>query len=146
LLEASPGQAARYGAVLEPGEIESLKPAENGFRARLDARPIAARKVLLATGIVDEKPALPSLPEFIYRGGMRLCPICDGYEAMDKRIAVIGPLQKAIRKALFLRTLYGASKVKCQFHSASKVKCQFHSLSSSKFLCSIWRPFLRPDP
>jgi thioredoxin reductase (NADPH) len=60
--------------------------------------------VLLATGIVDEKPALPSLQEFIYRGGVRFCPICDGYEAMDKRIAVVGPLQKAMRKALFLRT------------------------------------------
>jgi thioredoxin reductase (NADPH) len=104
LLEELRGQAARYGAVLELGEIESLEPAENGFRARLDARAIAARKVLLATGIFDEKPALPSLPEFIYRGGVRFCPICDGYEAMDKRIAVVGPLQKAIKKALFLRT------------------------------------------
>jgi thioredoxin reductase (NADPH) len=104
LLEELRAQAARYGAVLEPGEIESLEPAENGFRARLDLRAIAARKVLLATGIVDEKPALPSLPEFIYRGGVRFCPICDGHEAMDERIAVVGPLQKAIKKALFLRT------------------------------------------
>jgi thioredoxin reductase (NADPH) len=104
LLEGLRAQAARYGAVLQPGEIESLEPAETGFRARLDARAIAARKVLLATGIVDEKPALPSLAEFIYRGGVRFCPICDGYEAMDKRIAVVGPLHKAIRKALFLRT------------------------------------------
>jgi thioredoxin reductase (NADPH) len=104
LLEELRAQAARYGAVLEPGTIESLEPAENGFRARLDVRAIAARRVLLATGIVDEKPALPSLPEFIYHGGVRFCPICDGYEAMDKRIAVVGPLQKAMRKALFLRT------------------------------------------
>jgi hypothetical protein len=53
LLEALPGQAARYGAVLEPGDIESLKPAENGFQARLDARPIAARKVLMGSGVLS---------------------------------------------------------------------------------------------
>jgi thioredoxin reductase (NADPH) len=97
-------QAERYGAVLHRGTIDSLEPDENGFRARHDGGVISARKVLLATGIVDEKPALPSLPEFIYRGGVRFCPICDGFEAMDERIAVIGPLKQALKKALFLRT------------------------------------------
>ena len=96
-------QATRYGAVLEHGTVESLEPAGQMMHARLGGRTFTARKVLLATGIVDEKPALPSLPEFIYRGGVRFCPICDGYEAMDKRIAVVGPLAKAIKKALFLR-------------------------------------------
>jgi thioredoxin reductase (NADPH) len=60
--------------------------------------------VVLATGLIDEKPNLPSLREFVYRGGVRFCPICDGYEAMDQRIGVIGPLEQAIKKALFLRT------------------------------------------
>ena len=97
-------QAARYGAVLERGIIEVLELSGGRFRAHLDARTVTARKVLLATGIVDEKPALPSLPEFIYRGGVRFCPICDGYEAMDRRVAVVGPVSKAIKKALFLRS------------------------------------------
>src|SRR5262245_29965903 len=96
-------QARRYGAALEHGTVESLHPAGQTLHARIDGQTLAARKVLLATGIVDEKPALPSLPEFIYRGGVRFCPICDGYEVMDKRIAVVGPFAKAIKKALFLR-------------------------------------------
>jgi thioredoxin reductase (NADPH) len=104
LLTELQAQADRYGAVLRRGMVESLTPSEGGLRARFDGHTVTARKVLLATGIVDEKPALPSLPDFIYRGGVRFCPICDGYEAMDKRIGVVGPLQQAIKKALFLRT------------------------------------------
>jgi thioredoxin reductase (NADPH) len=96
--------AERYGAVRERGKVEMLETCEPGLRAKFDGGAITARKVLLATGIVDEKPALPSLPEFIYRGGVRFCPVCDGYEAMDKRIAVVGRLRRAVKKALFLRT------------------------------------------
>jgi thioredoxin reductase (NADPH) len=103
LLQKLRAQAARYGARLEHGTVEDLKPDGDAMRAALGGRTILARKAVLATGIVDAKPALPSLPEFIYRGGVRFCPICDGFEAMDKRIAVVGPLAKAIRKALFLR-------------------------------------------
>jgi thioredoxin reductase (NADPH) len=97
-------QAQDYGAVLEQNTVAKLEVDGSGFVARCEARTLAARKIILATGIVDEKPALPSLPEFIYRGEVRFCPICDGFEAMDKRIAVVGPLRKAIKKALFLRT------------------------------------------
>ena len=104
LLQKLRAQATRYGARLETGTVQDLKPAGETLRARLDGRTIVARKVVLATGIIDAKPDLPSLPEFIYRGGVRFCPICDGFEAMDKRIGVVGPLDKAIKKALFLRT------------------------------------------
>lgn len=104
LLAELHAQAARYGARLHRGTVEQLTRDKNGLTAKFDGRTVVARKVLLATGIIDEKPALPSLPEFIYRGGVRFCPICDGFEAMDKRIGVIGPLHGAIKKALFLRT------------------------------------------
>ena len=97
-------QAHEYGAVLEQNTVAKLEADGSGFVARCKARSLAARTIIMATGIVDEKPALPSLPEFIYRGEVRFCPICDGFEAMDRRIAVVGPLRKAIKKALFLRT------------------------------------------
>jgi thioredoxin reductase (NADPH) len=97
-------QAERYGARLERASVEMLEPGEKGFHARSDAEAWTASRVILATGIVDEKPVLPSLPAFIYRGGVRFCPVCDGFEEMDRHIAVIGPLQRAVKKALFLRT------------------------------------------
>lgn len=99
-------QAAEYGAVLRQGRVDALTRHDNGFQVEIDGAKAAlsARTVLLATGIVDEKPALPSLSEFIYRGGVRFCPICDGFEATDRRIGVLGPLRNAVKKALFLRT------------------------------------------
>jgi thioredoxin reductase (NADPH) len=35
---------------------------------------------------------------------LRYCPICDGYEATDKRIAVLGAATVASKKALFMRS------------------------------------------
>jgi thioredoxin reductase (NADPH) len=103
-------QAAEYGALLREGRVDALVRHDGGFRAEIGGdtlgaeTALVAKTVVLATGIIDDKPALPSLREFIYRGGVRFCPICDGFEAIDRRIAVIGPLRNAIKKALFLRT------------------------------------------
>src|SRR6185503_9175240 len=44
------------------------------------------------------------LEEVVYRGSIRFCPICDGYEVLDKRIGVLGSVKSACNKALFLRT------------------------------------------
>jgi thioredoxin reductase (NADPH) len=104
LLQRLREQAARYGAVVERGRVEMIDPVEGGFCARLEKGTVNARRILLATGIVDRKPNLPSLTSLIYRGNVRLCPICDGYEVQDQRVAVLGPLREAVKKALFLRT------------------------------------------
>lgn len=104
LLEKLRVQAAEYGALLRAGEITGLARTETGFLANLAGETLAARTVLLATGVVDGKPALPGGAELIYNGVVRFCPICDGYEATDKRIGIMGPVRSVLRKALFLRT------------------------------------------
>ena len=35
---------------------------------------------------------------------IRFCPICDGYEAIDRRVGVLGDIEAGGKKALFLRT------------------------------------------
>src|SRR5579871_5239345 len=97
-------QAERYGAVVTHGTVTDLKRDHNGFTAKLGDTIIFARKVLLASGLVDCKPALPNLREIIYRGNIRLCPICDGYEVIDRQVAVLGPVKEAVKKLLFLST------------------------------------------
>ena len=97
-------QAERYGAVVTHGAVTQIERTQNGFTARLGDTIVESRKVLLATGVVDRKPALPNLREIIYRGNIRLCPICDGYEAIDRSVAVLGPVKEAVKKLLFLRT------------------------------------------
>jgi thioredoxin reductase (NADPH) len=106
LLQRLREQATLYGAVLENGEVAGLERTskDGGFIARCGGEDILARCVLLATGLVDERPPIDGFGASVYTGAVRFCPICDGYEAMDRRIGVLGSLQSAGKKALFLRT------------------------------------------
>ncbi|MER9230434.1 NAD(P)/FAD-dependent oxidoreductase [Mesorhizobium sp. M0664] len=96
-------QATRFGASVVHDTIVSLRKTKAGFLAAA-LSPIRARSVLIATGVVDILPDLPGATDMIQAGVLRLCPICDGYEAIDKRVAVIGPAEHAVKKALFMRT------------------------------------------
>jgi thioredoxin reductase (NADPH) len=97
-------QLARYGGTVQQATVEQLRASEDGFTAQAGRHTVRARKVLMATGLVDEKPELANLEEGVRAGWVRYCPICDGYEARDQRIGVIGELDAAGAKALFLRT------------------------------------------
>lgn len=97
-------QALEFNAVIEPGRVEAVERDGDGFRARLNGREIRARAVLLATGVVDHHPDLPGVERAIERSLVRICPICDGYEAIDKAVAIIGQDDKGVREAAFLRT------------------------------------------
>ena len=97
-------QAEEYGAVVMPGRVEALARDGDGFVAQVDGRAIYARAVLLATGVVDHHPDLPGVERAVQRSLVRVCPICDGYEATDKAVAVIGHSDKGAREAAFMRT------------------------------------------
>jgi thioredoxin reductase (NADPH) len=104
LLASLREQAEENGARLQEGRVEKLHKADSVFVARVGNAEIRAKRLLLATGIVDESPELAGLKDAIYRGALRFCPICDAFEALDMRIGVLGPLHTAAGKAQFLRT------------------------------------------
>jgi thioredoxin reductase (NADPH) len=105
LLERLREQAREYGVDITAGSVGRLEREAGHFRATGDdGANWAARYVILATGIVDAMPAMPGLEDAIARNVVRLCAVCDGYEASDERIAVFAPVDVAIRHALFLRT------------------------------------------
>lgn len=97
-------QAAQFGAKIETGRVTALARDGGGFAATADGNTVQARTVLVATGLVDHRPPTAGLRDGIAHGSIRFCPICDGYEAIDKRVGVLGPFAHAGRKALFLRT------------------------------------------
>ncbi|CAN5313976.1 NAD(P)/FAD-dependent oxidoreductase [soil metagenome] len=97
-------QAEEYGAVIESGSVESLTTVEGGFVARLNGRDVRVRAVLLATGVVDHHPNLPGVENAVRRALVRICPICDGYEATGQTVAVIGDSDAGVREAAFIRT------------------------------------------
>ncbi|MDQ3126637.1 MAG: NAD(P)/FAD-dependent oxidoreductase [Pseudomonadota bacterium] len=104
ILQRMTEQAVEYGAVVEAGCVESLARDRDRFIARLNGRDVPVRAVLLASGVVDHHPDLPGVERAIERSLVRICPICDGYEAIDKAVAVIGDDDKGLREAAFLRT------------------------------------------
>jgi thioredoxin reductase (NADPH) len=105
LLARMLAQAETYGAVRELAEVTGLRALDQGFGVRVGEREHAARSVLLATGVVNNRPDMPAAlhDEALARGLLRYCPICDGYEVTDQRIAVIGTGGHGAREALFLR-------------------------------------------
>jgi len=103
--------AARYGVVPLAGRVAALRRAGGGgFEAEVEApdggRRLRARRVLLATGAVDVEPDLPDLPDAVRRGLVRYCPICDGYESRERRIAVIGHGAHGLGEAVFIARTY----------------------------------------
>ena len=104
ILKRMTEQAVEYGAVIEAGQVEKLAREGDGFVARLNGREVRVRAVLLATGVMDHHPDLPGVERAIERSLVRICPICDGYEAIDKAVAVIGDDHMGVREAAFLRT------------------------------------------
>ena len=98
-------QAEQYGAVREAAEVTSIERAGDDFTVAVGERSYPARTVLLATGVVNNRPAMPDdvHDEGLRRGLVRYCPICDGYEVTDKRVGIIGTGDHGMREALFLR-------------------------------------------
>jgi thioredoxin reductase (NADPH) len=107
-------QAEEHGVVVTHGRIEALARDRGGDASCLFvARDAAggewrAATVILATGIVDRLPDVEggpdALADAIDAGTLRLCAICDAYEAQDSRIAVLAPGEEARTHAAFLRT------------------------------------------
>ena len=102
---------ARYGKRVVEGAVTALRKEKCGFAARIEAnagavREVRARRVLLATGADDVEPVLPDLPDAVRQGLVRYCPICDGYEARGKRIAVIGHGDRGLGEAVFVARTY----------------------------------------
>ena len=59
----------------------------------------SSRKLLVATGLLDDLPEIPGFAEF-YGRGVYTCPYCDGWEHRDRPIAVYGPGERCVGLAL----------------------------------------------
>ena len=106
LLRRMRDQARRFGAVREEKRVEHLARTADHFTVGTDSGTYTARSVLLATGVVNRRPdALDDAlhDEALARGLLRYCPVCDGYEVTDKRVAVLGTGGHGTAEAVFLR-------------------------------------------
>ena len=108
LLESLSEQASLYGAERRQAQARLLARTAEGFEVVVDEpegeRKLTARFVLLATGVVDRLPDLADIEAAIIAARVRMCPICDAYEAIDRKIAVLGDSDLGAREAVFLTT------------------------------------------
>ena len=108
MLDRQRENLAQYGITPRRTQVTALARGNDHFAATLDddPAPLLARRVLLATGAVDIEPNLPDHAEALKRGLIRYCPICDGYEARGKRVAVLGHGARGLGEAVFLARSY----------------------------------------
>ena len=118
LYAAGRDEVTRYGGRVETGRVTALtrersressretsRDGDGGlFRVEFGSRTVAARRLLIATGLRDE---LPDVPGLAARWGIDVlhCPYCHGWEVRDKRIGVLATGPNAVHQALLFRQL-----------------------------------------
>jgi thioredoxin reductase (NADPH) len=113
LLDNLQVQLERYGGSVMRGEVVSLRLDDGHFVAGYAAddagaddevAEIHALTVLLATGVADGGLPIENWREAVANGSVRLCPVCDGFDVIDKKIAVATSETNPVGHALFMRT------------------------------------------
>ncbi len=96
-----------YGAEIVDDTVVAVaaNPGGGGFRVDLAGGAVVdGRRVLLATGLVDELPDIPGVAEQWGRGVLH-CPYCHGWEVRDQRSAVVATGPMSAHQALLFRQL-----------------------------------------
>jgi len=81
--------------------VEPLESAGSGFAVTHRGGAVTTRTVLIATGLREVLPKLPTLRAF-YGTSIHSCMECDGYEYADRPIALIGHTDDLAERALLL--------------------------------------------
>jgi thioredoxin reductase len=106
LLEAGRSEVRGYGGQIIQGRVCSARRAdEDTFEVTLDdGRTILARRLLVATGLVDELPPIDGVRE---RWGHDVihCPYCHGWEVRDRTVGVLATSATFMHQVLLFRQL-----------------------------------------
>ncbi|WP_432520187.1 NAD(P)/FAD-dependent oxidoreductase [Kineococcus sp. SYSU DK006] len=106
LLARGRAEARAYGVRVVDGLVTGASGTLDDFALEVDggALHVRARRVVLATGLVDELPELPGVREAWGRSVLH-CPFCHGWEVRGQRIAVLGRDERALHQVLLFRRL-----------------------------------------
>jgi thioredoxin reductase len=103
ILETGRAQVLAYPTA-ELREVAAVRAAgrDGAFEVTLASGGLVrARRLVLATGVVDELPDLPGLRERWGRSVLH-CPYCHGYEVSDQRLGVLALGESSMHQALLL--------------------------------------------
>ncbi|MBY4721919.1 MULTISPECIES: NAD(P)/FAD-dependent oxidoreductase [Burkholderia] len=104
IVEEAAAQLAAYPTVqrIAGDVLKAERDADGRFHVTLaDGSRASADRLILATGIRDELPALPGLAE---RWGMSVlhCPYCHGYEVSGQRLGVLATHPLSVHQAILI--------------------------------------------
>ena len=101
---AGRAEVTRYGGLVETGRVTAASQNGSLFRVEIGTRTVAARRLLVATGVRDE---LPDVPGLAARWGIDVlhCPYCHGWEVRDQRIGILATGPTAVHQALLFSQL-----------------------------------------
>lgn len=104
LLNRMRTQLLSYKVPLLNEAVETLQQEDNEeFIIGTSSGIKRAKNIILCTGVKDIEPHIGDVNDGIKRGLIRHCPVCDAFEVMNKKIAVIGTHKAGLKEALFLR-------------------------------------------
>jgi thioredoxin reductase len=108
LVAAGRAEVTGYGGRVETGQVTALARDGERFGVQVSAqggpRTVAARRLLVATGVRD---VLPDVPGLAPRWGIDVlhCPYCHGWEVRDQRIGILSTGPAAVHQALLFQQL-----------------------------------------
>jgi thioredoxin reductase len=103
LLAEGRKEVRRYGGTVTSGEVIAARTSADGFDVVLrDGRTVAARRLLIATGLSDELPQVEGLKDRWGRDVLH-CPYCHGWEVRHRAIGVLASGPMAVHQALLFR-------------------------------------------
>ncbi|GAA1778914.1 NAD(P)/FAD-dependent oxidoreductase [Agromyces lapidis] len=106
LLADGRAELERYdGVAVRSGVVVAAHGSAPAFTIELaDGERLHARRLLVASGLRDALPSIRGLAEQWGRGAFA-CPYCDGWEARDRRVAVLAASAAQVHQAQLMRQL-----------------------------------------
>ncbi|HKP57717.1 MAG TPA: NAD(P)/FAD-dependent oxidoreductase [Polyangiales bacterium] len=125
-------QVLAYPTVsLEKLTATEVSAVPGGFSVRAGDREFRSRKLILATGVVDELPAIEGIGE---RWGSSVfhCPYCHGYELNLGRLGVLATSPHSAMHALLVSEWGGAGQTTLYLNGASEPDAQQQALLAAR--------------
>ncbi len=107
LLAIGRTEVARYGGEIRAGTVTSVERIDSGeFRVSVtddtDESTVDARRILLATGLIDDLPDIAGIRQRWGRDVLH-CPYCQGWEVRGRTVGIIAVGPGSIHQALLWR-------------------------------------------
>ncbi|MFJ3442533.1 NAD(P)/FAD-dependent oxidoreductase [Streptomyces sp. NPDC086081] len=94
-------EIARYGVELVRDRVVDVERAEDFAVVLAGGRTVRARRLVVATGLKDELPAVPGVAERFGRDVLH-CPFCHGWEVRDQPFGVLATSPASVHQALMV--------------------------------------------